>query len=92
MVIASSDEVARGKPEPDVYLLASERLGVDPGRTLAIEDSDPGIRAAVNAGMHVVALPNPSYRPRRETLADLVIDSWGALDRAWLDGDHRRST
>ena len=67
--IASSDEVVHGKPDPDVYLLACERLDVAPVWALAIEDSEPGIQAAWRAGMRVVALPNPSYRPSAASLA-----------------------
>ena len=71
----SSEEVARGKPAPDVYLEAARRLGVPPGRCAAVEDSHSGIRSAKAAGMRVVALPNPSYPPDAEALAqaDAVI-------------------
>ena len=47
----SSEEVARGKPAPDVYLEAARRLGVAPGACTAVEDSENGIRAAKAAGM-----------------------------------------
>lgn len=67
--IVSSDEVERGKPSPDVYLLAAERLGVDPRACLAIEDSSNGIRAAVAAGMATIAVPTQAYPPSREVLA-----------------------
>ncbi len=50
-VTVSSEEVARGKPAPDVYLEAARRLGVDPARAAAVEDSHNGIRAARAAGM-----------------------------------------
>jgi HAD superfamily hydrolase (TIGR01509 family) len=80
--IASSDEVERGKPAPDVYLLACDRLGVDPRRSLALEDSDPGIRSAAAAGMRVVAIPNPAYPPAQETfvLADVKLATLAELD------------
>ena len=80
--IVSADEVEFGKPAPDVYLQACERLGVDPRRSLAIEDSDPGIRAGVAAGMRVVAIPNPGYPPKPETLllADAVLPSLKGFD------------
>lgn len=76
-VVASSDEVERGKPAPDVYHLACDRLGVAGGEAVAFEDSDPGIRAASAAGLRVIAVPNPAYRPTPETLvsADLVLPS-----------------
>jgi HAD superfamily hydrolase (TIGR01509 family) len=73
----SSEEVARGKPAPDVYLEAARRLGVDPGRAVAIEDSENGIRSAAAAGMHVIAIPNRAFPPSAEALAlaSVVLDS-----------------
>lgn len=56
--IAAGDEVAQGKPAPDIYLLAAQRLGVAPAACLALEDSAPGCQAALAAGMQVVAVPN----------------------------------
>jgi HAD superfamily hydrolase (TIGR01509 family) len=73
----SSEEVARGKPAPDVYLEAARRLGVEPTRAVAIEDSHNGIRAANAAGMRVIAIPNPHFPPGEEALAeaDIVLRS-----------------
>ena len=68
-VTVSSEEVARGKPAPDVYAEAARRLGVEAERCVAIEDSHNGIRSAKAAGMRVVAIPNPSYPPDDEALA-----------------------
>jgi HAD superfamily hydrolase (TIGR01509 family) len=78
----SSEEVARGKPAPDVYLETSRRLGVPPGRCMAIEDSASGIRAAHAAGMRVIAYPNRHYPPAAEvlTLATSVLDTLDELD------------
>jgi HAD superfamily hydrolase (TIGR01509 family) len=56
--VAAGDEVLLGKPAPDVYLLAAERLGIPPESCLAFEDSVPGARAAMAAGMLTVAVPN----------------------------------
>jgi len=77
----SSEEVARGKPAPDVYVEAARRLGVEPTRAAAIEDSDAGIRSAAGAGMRVVAIPNRSFPPGEEALAraDVVVDSLADL-------------
>lgn len=77
----SSEEVARGKPEPDVYLEAARRLGVPPEQCAAVEDSHAGIRSAKSAGMRVVAIPNASYPPDAEALAlaDAVVDALDAL-------------
>ena len=71
----SSEEVPRGKPSPDVYLEAARRLGVAPERCVAVEDSHSGIRSAKEAGMHVVAIPNASFPPGDEALAqaDVVL-------------------
>lgn len=78
----SSQEVPRGKPAPDVYLEAARRLGVDPARCGAVEDSHNGIRAAKAAGMQVVAVPNRHFPPDDEALAlaDVVLASVGDLD------------
>jgi HAD superfamily hydrolase (TIGR01509 family) len=75
----SSEEVARGKPAPDVYLEAARRLGTAPERTAAVEDSQAGIGSARAAGMRVVAIPNRSFPPSDEVLAsaDVVL---GSLD------------
>jgi HAD superfamily hydrolase (TIGR01509 family) len=77
----SSEEVGRGKPAPDVYLEAARRLGVDPSRTAAVEDSHNGIRSARAAGMRVIAIPNPHFPPDREALAaaDVVLVSLAEL-------------
>lgn len=56
--IAAGDEVIHGKPNPAIYLLAAERLGIPPQHCLALEDSGPGSQAAVSAGMHTIAIPN----------------------------------
>jgi HAD superfamily hydrolase (TIGR01509 family) len=77
----SSEEVPRGKPSPDVYLEAAHRLGADPARCGAVEDSHNGIRSAKAAGMRVVAVPNPHYPPDDESLslADVVVPAIGDL-------------
>jgi HAD superfamily hydrolase (TIGR01509 family) len=80
-VTVSSEEVPRGKPAPDVYAEAASRLGAEPGRTVAVEDSASGIRAAHAAGMLVVAYPNRHYPPADDVLdlADVVLDSLDEL-------------
>jgi HAD superfamily hydrolase (TIGR01509 family) len=67
--VVSSDEVATGKPAPDVYLEACARLGTVPSRAAAVEDSTNGLRAAASAGMTVIAVPNPAFPPSEEALA-----------------------
>ena len=80
----SSEEVARGKPAPDVYLEAAARLGVKPERCAAVEDSHAGIRSAKAAGMRVLAIPNASFPPGPEALAeaDGVLGSLAELTPA----------
>ena len=56
--VCTSSDVARAKPAPDVYLLAAERLGVDPAHCLVLEDSPTGVRAALAAGMTPVQVPD----------------------------------
>jgi HAD superfamily hydrolase (TIGR01509 family) len=84
----SSEEVARGKPAPDVYLEAARRLGSEPARCAAIEDSHAGIRSARAAGMFVVAVPNLHFPPDAEALAraDLVLGSIAELQPESLAG------
>jgi HAD superfamily hydrolase (TIGR01509 family) len=84
----SSEEVARGKPAPDVYLEAARRLGAEPERCAAVEDSHAGIRSAKSAGMRVVAIPNASYPPDDEALelADAVVRSLDDLTVSVLTG------
>jgi len=67
-VTVSSEEVAHGKPAPDVFLEAARRLRVAPERCAAVEDSANGIRAARAAGMRVIAIPNRRFPPPREAL------------------------
>ena len=69
----SSDEVPHGKPAPDVYLLAAQRLGVPAQSCAAIEDSTNGIRAAVAAGMATIAIPNHAFPPPDDVLAQAHV-------------------
>lgn len=85
--LVSSEEVDSGKPAPDVYLAAAERLDVPPRRCLAIEDSANGLRAAAAAGMTVIAVPNPHYPPPEDALelAAAVVDTAGDLTPALVE-------
>jgi HAD superfamily hydrolase (TIGR01509 family) len=75
--VISSDEVASGKPAPDVYTEVLRQLRVEPSRALVLEDSGAGIRAGKAAGCFVVAVPNPETNPGPATLAlaDLILPS-----------------
>lgn len=75
-VLVCGDEAAP-KPAPDLYLLACRRLGVEPRRSLAFEDSPTGVRAAKAAGLTCVGVPSDPRKPLNE--ADLVVDSLAAL-------------
>ena len=72
-VVVSADDVRRGKPAPDIYLLAAERLGVAPPQCLAFEDSLTGVRAARSAGMRVVAVSPGLDFPQAEVRPNLVL-------------------
>ena len=67
--VRSTEEEARGKPAPDVYLTVARLLGVDPGSCAAVEDSSNGLRSAAAAGLAVIAVPRPSYPPAPDALA-----------------------
>ena len=77
----STEELAHGKPAPDVYLEAARRLGVDPRQCAAVEDSANGLRAAAAAGMRVAAIPSRRYPPDDDALAlaDAVLPDVGTL-------------
>jgi HAD superfamily hydrolase (TIGR01509 family) len=86
-VVVSSDEVAHGKPAPDVYLETARRMDCDPARCLVVEDSMNGVRAAKAAGMTVVLVPNHSVPPAPGTsdLADVVLDRLADLVPSAVD-------
>lgn len=77
----SGDEVARGKPAPDIYLAAAANLDVAPESSAAVEDSTNGLKAAAAAGMVVVAIPNREFPPTADALAlsAVVLESLDGL-------------
>ena len=85
--VFSADMVARGKPHPDIFLLAAGKLGVSPDRCLVIEDSAGGIRAAVAAGMTAVGLCAASHIRAghdvklRDAGAVHLAHSWADVER-----------
>jgi HAD superfamily hydrolase (TIGR01509 family) len=87
-VTVSSEEVPRGKPAPDVYLAAAQRLGAAPERCAAVEDSEKGILSGRAAGMRVIAIPNPHFPPAPEALgeADVVLDWIAELTPEIVEG------
>jgi len=76
----SAEEVARGKPAPDVYLEAAARLAVAPGECVAVEDLSDGLRSAAGAGMAVVAVPNAAFPPAPDALALASASVRGVAD------------
>ncbi len=74
-VVAAGNEVDDHKPDPGVYLLALTRLGIVPGRAVAVEDTPHGVEAAQRAGLRAIAIPNPHVDPARCAAADLVLGS-----------------
>ncbi|MCB0882202.1 MAG: HAD family phosphatase [Thermoleophilia bacterium] len=77
----ASEEVARGKPHPGIYIEVAARLGADAARCVAVEDSTAGLRSALDAGMRVVAVPNPDYPPDPAVVArcHLIVDRIAGL-------------
>lgn len=73
--IANGDMISRGKPDPEVYLLAASKLGLDPAHCLVAEDAPVGIRAARSAGMKVVAVAS-TFRRQDIDDYDLLIDDF----------------
>lgn len=65
-IIITGDQVSKGKPNPEVFLKASEKLGVEPSKCLVLEDSNAGIEAANAAGMYSIVIPD-LVAPTEET-------------------------
>jgi HAD superfamily hydrolase (TIGR01509 family) len=71
--VVGGDEVARGKPEPDIYVEAARRLGVHADECIALEDSVPGVRAALAARMTAIMVPDLHGPPGDSTALDLLV-------------------
>src|SRR5215472_15168252 len=82
----STEQVSHGKPAPDIYLAVAARLGRQPRRGAAVEDSSNGLRSAAAAGLHVVAIPHPKYPPAPDALekASVVLSSLTELTPATI--------
>ena len=75
-VMCTGEEVAYGKPHPEIYILCAERLGVEPWECIVFEDSVNGVVAAKAARMHTVAVPAAESRgDKRYGIADVMLDS-----------------
>jgi HAD superfamily hydrolase (TIGR01509 family) len=77
----STQQVAHGKPAPDIYVAVAAQLGRQPERCAAVEDSSNGLRSATSAGLQVIAIPHPAYPPDPDALqaARLVLTSLAEL-------------
>jgi HAD superfamily hydrolase (TIGR01509 family) len=84
--VVTADDVPRRKPAPDVYLEAARRLGADPARAVAIEDSGPGIASAKAAGMTAIAIPHWLTELHDLSGADLRVEHAGELTLERLAG------
>jgi HAD superfamily hydrolase (TIGR01509 family) len=83
--IVTRDMVMNPKPAPDVYLKTVQTLRIEPNRAVALEDSEPGCRAAKQAGMKAVAIPNQFSERQNFNVADLIVESAEALDLRSLE-------
>ncbi len=77
--VCTSDDVADVKPDPALYRLAAQRFGVDPARTIAIEDSRNGMLGAKQAGLRCIVAPNPITAGQDFSEADLVVETLAGL-------------
>jgi beta-phosphoglucomutase-like phosphatase (HAD superfamily) len=82
-VVVDGAGVQHGKPAPDIFLLAAQRLGVAPGQCWVVEDSKPGVAAGLAAGMRVIAITNthPAEELRE---AQHVVESYEEVERLLL--------
>ena len=86
-VVVGGTDVAHGKPEPDIFLRAAERLGKLPAECVALEDSGPGIQAAAAAGMVTILIPDGGRAPAQETrdrasfVAESLLEAKGIVER-----------
>jgi len=83
--IVTADDVKRRKPAPDIYLEATRRLAADPSRSVAIEDSSPGVISATAAGLKAVAIPHWLTERHDLSRADLRVDSAAQLTLQMLE-------
>lgn len=77
--ITAGDEVPRTKPDPAIYLLAAQRLGVEPVNCTVLEDAKSGVQAAKTAGMHCIAYRNPNSGNQDLSKADQIVDHYDEI-------------
>ena len=86
--VVSTQDVGKGKPAPDVFLRAAEKMGVTPDRCCVIEDSAAGVQAGVSAGMFVIAITNSLPRERLAA-ANRVVGTYSEIEALLLDDKSR---
>jgi HAD superfamily hydrolase (TIGR01509 family) len=79
----SGSDIQRGKPDPEIFLRAAGMLEVEPGECWVIEDSKPGVAAALAAGMKVIAITN-THRAEELEHATAVVSTYGEIERLLL--------
>lgn len=78
-VMVTADDITRGKPDPEPYLLGAEKLGADPAHCLVVEDAPAGLRSGRAANAATVAVVTTSTRAELDPLADLVVEDLSQL-------------
>jgi sugar-phosphatase len=87
-ILVTADDVHRGKPDPEAYLLAAERLGIEPEECVVVEDAPVGIEAACKAGMRVIAVAT-THSPQALAQADVVAHDLADVT-VLTEGNHFR--
>jgi beta-phosphoglucomutase family hydrolase len=84
-IIVSGQEIQRGKPNPDIYLLAAKKLNLKPQQCLVIEDATSGVKSAKSANMKCIAIPNQFTQGLDFSGADLVLNSLEEINEHLLN-------
>lgn len=87
--VVTADDITRGKPDPEPYLIGARRLGVDPARCLVVEDAPAGLEAGRAAGAATLAVVTTNSREDLEGLADLVVPDLAQVRFEVVDGGVR---
>lgn len=91
-VVMGGDQLKRSKPEPDIYLMTCEKLGVNPGQAYAIEDSYNGIRSAYSAGMKPIMVPDMLPATEEMLQKSIVVLDDLLMVKDYLEEIHRRGS
>src|SRR5690242_7759004 len=80
IVLGDDARIRHGKPAPDLFLVAAAAMGASPASCVVVEDAPAGVEAARNAGMAVIAVPDPGMSRSRFAGADLIVSGLGDID------------